>query len=100
MTESTTLLVTMVADPDQPEALQQYVQEAVPMFQAAGGQLIKRLQVKATLKGTETFKVATIMDFPDAATIESLFASEAYEKLIPLRDKAFKEITIQIAEAI
>jgi len=44
--------------------------------------------------------MALIMDFENAAAIQDVFASDAYQALIPDRDRAFSSVEILITEEL
>lgn len=99
MTETATLVVTATPDPDGMASVQAYLQGVMPLFQAAGGRLVKRLKATQALHGTPGGMVL-VMDFDSAGSIAELFASSAYAELIPLRDKGFARMDIAIAETL
>ena len=61
----------------------------------AGGKLVKRLKVNQVLHGKHSGMVL-VMDFSSAAAITGMFESEDYAALVPVRDKGFAEMNIQL----
>ena len=96
----TTLVVTATPAEGQNEAMGRYLQGVGPLLAGAGGTLVKRVRVTDTLSGTADTGVVMVMDFVDAETIRELFASDAYQALIPERDKGFSSIDILITESL
>ena len=96
----TTLVVTATPAEGQNEAMGRYLQGVGPLLAGAGGTLVKRVRVTDTLSGTADTGVVMVMDFEDAETIRELFASDAYQALIPERDKGFSSIDILITESL
>ena len=47
----TTLVVTAVPNPSEMASVQEYLGGVMPLFQAAGGELVKRLKVEKSLHG-------------------------------------------------
>ena len=94
-----TLLVTLTPAEGQSEAMGRYLQGVRPILAGAGGKPVKRLRVTDTIVGTAGTAMALVMDFEDAAAITDVFASDAYQALIPDRDRAFSKLEILITEA-
>jgi uncharacterized protein (DUF1330 family) len=96
----TTLLVTATPAEGQGEAMGRYLQGVQPLLGGAGGTPVKRVRVTDTVTGTAGTGMALVMDFEDAETIRGVFASDAYQALIPDRDAGFSNIEILITEPL
>lgn len=92
------LVVTATPNPDGQQALGEYLSKVVPLFQAAGGQLIVRCKTSAPIAGEPGFAMLMVMRFADAKTIHDAFASDSYQALIKVRNKAFSKIDIVIGD--
>jgi len=97
MSEKTTLVVTAMPNPEEQASMQAYIQAVTPLLKAAGGEGVKRLKVQGAATGKPPHGIVLIMDFPDRARAEALFASEEYKALVPGRDKGFASIDICFA---
>lgn len=95
-----TPLVTLTLAEGQNEAMGRYLQGVQPLLGAAGGAPVKRLRVTETITGTAGTAMALVMDFDNTEAITSVFASDAYQALIPDRDKAFSTVEILVTEPI
>ena len=93
MNEKATLVVTAIPKPNEMESVQVYLQAVMPLFLGAGGKLVKRLKVGNVISGKPSGMVL-VMDFDSDETITSLFASDEYAALIPVREKGFAEMNI------
>ena len=96
----TTLLVTATPAEGESEAMGRYLQAVGPLLAAAGGTPVKRVRVTDTITGTAGTAMALIMDFENAEVITEVFASDAYQALIPDRDMAFSNLDMVIAESL
>ena len=85
-------------DPDQQEALQAYVTAAGELAAANGAKPIGRYKFAEALAGEDFPDLVVIMQFPSAQALRDAFAADEYKKLIPARDKGFKELRIFRAE--
>lgn len=89
MSESATLLVTAVPNPEEMGSVQEYLQGVMPLFMDAGGTLVKRLKVDDVIQGSPT-GMALVMDFESADAITELFESDDYAALVATRDRDSK----------
>lgn len=96
----TTLIVTASPAEGQNEAMGRYLQAVSPLLIDAGGTPVKRLRVTNAITGTAGTAIALVMDFENAETLTTLFASDAYQALIPDRDTAFSNIDMLITESL
>lgn len=97
LTDKITLIVASKPNPNEQEAMQQYVAGVMPLFAELGGQVIKRSLSTDTYLGLEFFTFLLIMDFPSKQMLLNMFESPAYTALLPLRDKGFSQIDISFA---
>ncbi len=96
MSEKTTLVVTAIPNPSEMASVQEYLKGVMPLFQGAGGKLVKRLKVGQTIRGNSSGMVL-VMDFDSADQVTKMFESDDYQAIIPARDKGFKEMNILLA---
>lgn len=71
-----------------PAKMAEYVEKSGPIFAAHGGEFLTVGEVKAVLTGTHSRKRTAIFKFPDVASAERCYNSEAYKALWPLRGEA------------
>ena len=95
MNDRTTLVVTAVPNPNEMESVQKYLQGVMPLLMSAGGSLVKRLKVDQVIHGKPNGMVL-VMDFDSADEVAGMFESEDYAALVPVRDKGFAEMSIQL----
>jgi uncharacterized protein (DUF1330 family) len=97
MTQTATLVVTAAPNGDEMAAVQEYLQGVMPVLQAAGGTLVKRLKVNRVIKGDPS-GMAMVMDFDSVDSITEVFESAEYAALVPVRDRGFLDMTILVTE--
>lgn len=93
MNEKATLVVTAIPNPQEMEAVNDYLKGVLPILLGAGGKPVKRLKVGELIHGSPCGMVL-VMDFDSNEAITNLFKSEEYAALIPVRDQGFKEMSI------
>ncbi len=86
-------------DPEQSDAFNTYVETASKLLAAGGGVPIKRARVTEVLLGESGPATVFLMEFPSADAIKEVLGSRDYQRLVPFRDKAFKELTFLLAKA-
>ena len=96
MDEKTTLVVTAVPNPNEMDSVQQYLNGVLPLLQGAGGRLVKRLKADKMIHGKPN-KMVLVMDFDSADAINAMFQSDDYAALVPVRDRGFAEMNIQLS---
>ncbi|MCE7996832.1 MAG: DUF1330 domain-containing protein [Roseivirga sp.] len=96
----TTLIVTSTINPAEMESLQAYVQKVMPMLLELGGKVIKRTKITDVYFGEKPAELLLVMDFPSKEALQAMFDSEAYQAVIPLRNKGFSKVDILFAEEL
>jgi uncharacterized protein (DUF1330 family) len=99
MDDKTTLVVTAVPNTDEMASVQEYLQGVMPLFMAAGGELVKRLKTDSVIYGSPA-GMALVMDFGSADAVTEMFESDDYAALIPARDRGFKEMNILLTRTM
>jgi uncharacterized protein (DUF1330 family) len=62
------------------------------------GQIIRRQRIQKTLYGEKKVDLVMLIDFPDRETAETIFFSQDYLDIIPLRDKVFSAFSMWLAD--
>ncbi len=93
----TILIVNATPNPNEAESLAYYTEHAGAILKAHHGKLIGKYSISQTITQNILEQNVMIMEFEDTKIIEALNTSEAYQKLISHRDKAFKNISISFA---
>jgi uncharacterized protein (DUF1330 family) len=100
MTDRALLFVTAIPNPDEPNAMQDYLQRVVPMLAAGGGKLLGRGSVQNVVAGTPDYKMAMAMEFDDIKAASAVFETDDYQNLKAVRDRGFTKIDIVLAKSI
>ena len=81
------------------DAVKEYLAGVGPLLTAAGGAPVKRLKVDDVVKGAGRGMVL-VMDFDSADQVHSMFESEEYAALVPVRDRGFAEMDILVTSSM
>lgn len=81
-----------------PSRLQEYSAAAGPTLIAAGGSIVGRGKVAATLAGTLSADSGLIVKFPSVDAARAWYESPAYQALIPLRDQVMSPNFVVLEE--
>lgn len=98
MTSKVNLIVLATLDPAGSEAFAEYGSKVGPVLVGAGARPIGRFMVNDVMVGQNGPQMVAMMEFDSADAARSAFATDAYLKIKPLRDKAFSDLTILITE--
>ena len=92
------VMVMVQANPraDAGESLQQYQPVARDTITRHGGEVTFRGGGAGALSGGRDFKVGLLIRFPDKESAQAWYNDPDYQKVLPLRDKAFSEIEIRM----
>ncbi len=85
-------------DPSEPEALATYGKETGQLLRQVGGKGVARYMIAETLHGDDPAAFVAIMEFPSSEAAKGFFDSEAYRNVIPARDRAFRSLSIYLAQ--
>ena len=96
----TVLIVNATPNPNEPEALEYYSKHAGAILKAHNGELVGKYSITKTITDKKLETNVMVMEFENSAIIEALTKDETYQQLIPYRDKAFMQISINFATKI
>ena len=71
-----------------PEKLKVYVSQVGATMAPHGGKMVARGKVAKQINGHVTHQIEALFEFPSAEAIDTWYASDAYQALIPNRDEA------------
>ena len=96
------MVVTVVAlvtvREDRPVDLAAYLGATAPLLAKAGARIVKRFKVNEVVAGRSPAQTVVIVEYPDRAAVDLVFASEEYKKIIPYRDRAFSNYHVRVVE--
>jgi uncharacterized protein (DUF1330 family) len=98
MTDKALLFVTATPVPDGQVAMQEYLQNVMPLLLASGGTLLRRGAIQTVVEGSPEYKMVMVMEFENSEIAQAVFTSDAYQALKPVRDRGFSRIDISIAQ--
>ncbi len=71
-----------------PEKFQEYAQKAGETMAPHGGEAVLRGKINDVLVGHADHQAVGIVKFPSQDALSAWFHSDAYQKIVPLRDEA------------
>lgn len=98
MSSAVIIVIQAHINPNEPEALKHYLDKSAPLFKAAGATVLANYKIDRSLVGNSPTNVVKIMEFPSLSTLETVFDSNAYQALLPFREKAFLNLNIYISK--
>lgn len=91
------LIVTATRQPNSDDDYNSYLSVAGPLMMAAGGTFTANYTKVDDLAGNNGPEQVIIVNFPDESAARSLFQHPEYQKVIPLRDRAFSSLSMILA---
>ena len=95
--EKAMLLTLVIPNPSEKESMGIYGKESGKLTAQSGAQLLGRFNVVEQLHGDFPATVVGIAEFPSAKAIKDMFDSEAYQQLVPTRNKAVNALALYIS---
>ncbi|WP_298510289.1 DUF1330 domain-containing protein [uncultured Kordia sp.] len=92
--------VTIVGtiNPEGKEQLSHYIEKVGDLYKKVNAKPVNKFKVTKPLIGAYTPNIVSIMEFPDMDALNAVFESDAYQALIPYREKAFSKLEAYISE--
>ena len=91
-----TVVFLATINPQEQDALNYYFKYVQPMFTKVGGKDISQYKITEKFLGDDDTQIIAISTFPSKKVMDNFFNSKEYQKLVPYRDKAFKDLDIFI----
>jgi len=91
-----TVLALTTLNPAEPEALETYLSVTGPLLQKAGAKVVSQREVAETIMGEQPLQFVTLVEYPDREAVSSVFESDSYRLLAPVRGRAFTQYDICI----
>ena len=98
MSEKSLIIVKATPNPLEVEAYEHYVKNVGPIFKKFEGKPVSKYKISESIIGNEKFKMLVVMEFPNDDAIKKAFNSEAYQELLPYREKAFIALSVSICK--
>lgn len=91
------LIIIGFINPQEQESFTHYSTQINLLYENAGAEVKNRYPILQTLLGEEKPDFILVVEFPNQQSLQQLFTSEEYKKLIPYRQKAFSKINVFIS---
>lgn len=93
----TVLVVACLSpNPEEGTALAAYFDVALPLIEEAGGRVVQSFDLDRALVGPKPADKMLIVEYPDMGTLDEVFQSDAYQAVIPQRDRAFSTYSVSV----
>ncbi|WP_372887701.1 DUF1330 domain-containing protein [Shimia sp.] len=93
---SVRVIAFVTIDEQQPQALARYLEATGPLLDSAGARIVQRFVLNEAVVGQRPAQSVIIVDYPDRAAVDRVFASQAYRDIIPFRDMAFRDYHVTV----
>lgn len=92
------LTIIATVNPDGKEELSHYLEKVGELYKKINAKPVNKLKITKSLIGDHTPSFISIMEFPNMESLNEVFESDDYKKLIPYREKAFSKLEAYISE--
>lgn len=96
--ESVSIVVLATPSPDGGEARQKYVAALGPLTKAAGFNIVTNLLIQENVVGESGFALTAVAEAESAEAARAFFSSDAYQAIVPFRDKGFSKFFVMIGK--
>ncbi len=99
--KQTYIIINAIPNMEEMESFQTYLSKIVPIFMNNGGKMLGRYKTTEQVMGNGGIKACAVFEFPSAQAIKDMVASEAFNELNELRNKAYtQEVDLMICQAL
>ena len=90
------LVVLTSLNPDMQAELDEYMKVAGKLMSAVGAEVVERYELQTNIAGDGEFQFVMVIDYPDQASVDSVFKSAEYLALSNVKEAAFSRYQIYI----
>ncbi|WP_420580368.1 DUF1330 domain-containing protein [Reichenbachiella sp.] len=96
--EKVILVVLATINPLEKEAANHYMTQANEMFKSVGAKPLYKYPLEKQFIGKLNIQMTAAIEFPNQKSFDAVFESEAYQQLIPDREKGFSFLNAYISK--
>lgn len=95
--EKVTAVIVAKVNTEEKEALDYYISHVGQLYEEVGAKTVAKHKIKEAFIGQNTPDLVIVMEFNDQKAFDNVFKSEAYQALLPYRDKAFTSLEAYVS---
>jgi len=80
-------------------ALEKYLSVVGPLMESAGAKVLSRHELSDSIVGDNQIQFVTLVEYPDATSVKSVFDSEEYKSLEKTKLAAFSMYEVNVLAA-
>lgn len=92
------LTIVATLNPNGKEELSHYLEKVGILYKNVDAKQVNKFKITKPLIGNHKPSLVSIMEFPNMKSLNDVFESDDYKKLIPFREKAFSKLEGYISE--
>lgn len=92
------LTIVATVNPKRKEELSQYIEKVGDLYKKVNAKSINKFKITKSLIGDHIPSLVSVMEFSSMKSLNEVFESDEYNKLLPYREKAFLKIEGYISE--
>ncbi len=91
------IIIIGFVNPQEQASFQEYATEMRTLYEKHDAEIVDRYPIAMSALGGEKPDFVMVVEFPNQQKLQALFSSEEYQKIIPLREKGFKDLNVYIS---
>lgn len=92
------LIIMGFINPQEQQSFDFYASNMRQQYENVGAKIVDRYPIVHNVFGGEKPDFVMVVEFPNQESFQKLFASEAYKKLVPYREKGFNKLNVFISQ--
>jgi len=92
------LIIVATPNPAEKAALDHYLESMHQLYQKVEAQPVAKYKISEALIGTQNPHLVSVMEFPNQEAVNQVFQGEAYQQLLPYREKAFVKVEAYVGQ--
>jgi uncharacterized protein (DUF1330 family) len=92
------LIIIGFINPQEQSSFEYYASNMRQQYEAVGAVIIDKYPIQYSVFGGEKPDFIMMVEFPNQAAFEKLFAGDEYKKLVPFREKGFNKLNVFVSQ--
>lgn len=92
------LIIIGFINPQEQESFDHYATNMRALYETVDAKVVDKYPIVQTIMGDEKPDFIMVVEFPNQEAFIKLFSSEAYQRIVPYREKGFKKLEVFVSK--
>jgi len=92
------VMALLTVNEDAPDSLAEYFRVTQPLLDKASARIVQRFAINEVVVGRRPARMLVLVEYPTLEALDLVFGSPEYERVKPVRDRAFLSYHIAVVE--